>query len=93
MAKVKVRFFGPFRDLFGAREAAVELPPGSRLGELLRALSNNPEREKELFAAADAVQPHLVIMVNGRPISKPGGLEAVLQDGDTVAIFPFMGGG
>jgi len=93
MRKVKVRFFGPFRDLFGGRDVEVELPPGARVKDLLRRLGDKPERERELFAAADALQPHVVIMINGRPVPKPEGLEAVLQDGDTIAIFPFMGGG
>jgi molybdopterin synthase sulfur carrier subunit len=93
MTKVKVRFFGPFRDLFGGREVEVELPHGARLQELLRRLSDNPEREKEIFVSAEALQPHLVIMKNGRPVPKPEGLAAALQDGDTIAIFPFLGGG
>jgi len=93
MTKVKVKFFGPFRNLFGGREVEMELPCGARLWELLRRLSDTPERERELFAAADAIQPHLVIMKNGRPVPKPRGLDDPLLDGDTIAIFPFMGGG
>ncbi len=93
MTKVKVRFFGPFRNLFGGREVEVELPCGARLWELLRRLSDTPERERELFTAADAIQPHLVIMKNGSPVLKPRGLDDPLLDADTIAIFPFMGGG
>ncbi|MBP1766723.1 MAG: MoaD family protein [Candidatus Aminicenantes bacterium] len=93
MMKVKVKFFGPIRDLFGGREVEIVLPPGAPFRELLRRLSDNPEREKEIFAAADAGESHLVIMKNGRPVPRPEGLDAPLQDGDTIAIFPFMGGG
>jgi MoaD family protein len=93
MTKVKVKFFGPFRNLFGSREVEVELPCGARLWELLRRIGDTPERESELFASADAIQPHLVIMKNGSPVQKPGGLEEPLKDGDIIAVFPFMGGG
>jgi MoaD family protein len=93
MMKIKVRFFGPVRDVFSGREAEVELPSGGRLGELLRRLSDTPEREREIFFEGEAVQPHLVIMKNGCPVPKPEGLNEILQDGDIIALFPFMGGG
>jgi molybdopterin synthase sulfur carrier subunit len=93
MTKVKVKFFGPVRDVFGGREVEIALPSGARLGELLRRLSSTPEREKEIFSGEGAIQPHVVIMKNGSPVTKPEMGNALLQDGDTIAIFPFMGGG
>ena len=93
MTRVKVKFFGPFRDLFGQRELEVDLPSLSRLQELLRRLCDTAEREQQVFAGPEAVQPHVVIMKNGNPVPMPGGLETPLRDGDIVAIFPFLGGG
>lgn len=93
MKKIKVRFFGPFRDLFGGRELEIELPADARLRELLCQLSDTPERQKEIFIETEKLQPHVVIMKNGTPLHGPDGLESLLQDGDIIAIFPFLGGG
>jgi MoaD family protein len=93
MTKVTVKFFGPFRDLFGVRELEVDLPADIRLLELLRRLCDSPEREKQVFTGTEALQPHVIIMKNGSPVHRPGGLETLLQDGDIIAIFPFLGGG
>jgi molybdopterin converting factor small subunit len=32
-------------------------------------------------------------MKNGTPVQGQDGMESLLQDGDTIAIFPFLGGG
>jgi len=93
MSKVKVKFFGPFRDLFGGRELEFDLPADVRLREFLRRLCDTPERETQVFAGAENLQPHVVIMKNGSPVHKPDGLETPLQEGDSIAIFPFLGGG
>jgi MoaD family protein len=93
MAKVKVKFFGPFRDLFGGREQEIDLPFDARLRELLRRLCDTPEREAQVFAGEEAIQPHVVIMKNGIPVERPEGLQTLLQDGDVIAVFPFLGGG
>jgi sulfur-carrier protein len=93
MTKVKIKFFGPFRDLFGGREIEVELPEEVRLRALLRRLCDTPDRVQQVFAGAEALQPHVVIIKNGIPVRRPDGLETPLQDGDIIAIFPFLGGG
>jgi len=93
MTKVKIKFFGPFRDLFGGREIDVELSERARLRVLLRRLCDTPDRVQQVFAGAEALQPHVVIMKNGTPVHGPDGLETPLQDGDIIAIFPFLGGG
>ncbi|HCS49843.1 MAG TPA: hypothetical protein DIW61_17010 [Candidatus Aminicenantes bacterium] len=93
MTKVKVKLFGPFRDLFGGRELEFELPAEVRLRDLLRRLCDTSEREKQVFAGQEVLQPHVIIMKNGIPVPRPGGLETPLQAGDIIAIFPFLGGG
>jgi len=93
MIRIKVKFFGPFRDLFGGREREIDLPVDARIKGLLKRLSDTPERDEQLFAVSGNLHPHVVVMKNGTPVHGQDGMESLLQDGDTVAIFPFLGGG
>jgi MoaD family protein len=93
MPEIKVKLFGPFRDVFGGRELDISFPLDVRLRDVLRRLCDTPDRERQIFAGVEAIQPHVVIMKNGSPVRRPGGLETPLQDGDVIAIFPFLGGG
>jgi molybdopterin converting factor small subunit len=94
MIRIKVKFFGPFRDLFGGRDRDVDLPvDDGRLRVLMERLGDTPEREKQLFQGAEAPSADIVIVKNGTPVHGPARLEISLHDGDVVAIFPFLGGG
>lgn len=89
---IKVKFFAYFRELFGGRERDLVLGAGASAGDALRALADTPARRSELFAG-DGLKPHLVVLVNGAPLPAAEGLSARLADGDTLAVFPMMGGG
>jgi molybdopterin converting factor small subunit len=93
MIKIVVKFFGPFRDLFGGRERVVDFPADGRLRQLLLRLCDSPGRQEQVFAGAAAPPSHVVIMKNGAPLHGPDRLETSLHDGDVIAIFPFLGGG
>lgn len=89
---VRARFFAYFRDLFGARERDLELAVGASVREALELLCDTPERRREVLAA-DGLKPHIVVMVNGAPVGSLRGLATPLSPGDTLAVFPLMGGG
>jgi len=89
---VKVKFFAYFRDLFGVREKDVDVGDGQPVRRLLDMIADTPERRGELFAGAD-LKPHLVVMLNGKPIQSMDGLGTILSAGDVLAVFPFLGGG
>jgi MoaD family protein len=93
MIRIKVKFFGPFREIFGGREIDVDLPADVRLRLLLERLGDTPERKKQFFPEAEASPTDVIIMKNGTPVHGLEGLETSLQDGDIIAIFPFLGGG
>jgi MoaD family protein len=89
---VKVKFFAYFRDLFGGRERDLVLGPGATVGDALAALCDTPARRAEIFVG-DGLKPHLVVMINGAPLPPAEGLAAPLAAGDTLAVFPMVGGG
>lgn len=89
---VKAKFFAYFRELFGARERDVDVSIEATVGEALAVLCDTPERLAEIFTCGE-LKPHLVVMVNGVPIQSFKGLSTPLAEGDTLAVFPMMGGG
>jgi molybdopterin synthase sulfur carrier subunit len=89
---VKAKFFATFRDLFGGRERDVDAGERSTVREVLEFLCGTPERRVEVFEGA-GLKPQVVVMVNGIPIRSLQGLDTRLSDGDTLAVFPFLGGG
>jgi molybdopterin synthase sulfur carrier subunit len=89
---VKAKFFAHFQELFGGRERELDLSVEATVGEALSALCDTPERLAEVFDCGE-LKPHLVVMVNGLPARSLKGLATPLAEGDTLAVFPMMGGG
>jgi molybdopterin synthase sulfur carrier subunit len=90
--RIKAKFFAYFKDLFEGREKDVDLGDGGTVRDALDAICDSPGRRDEIFAGPD-LKPHLVIMVNGIHIHSLRGLDTELAAGDTLAVFPFLGGG
>ena len=92
MMTVKIKFFAYFRDLFGGRERELGLGDRSTVGDALARLCDTDARRREIFAGVE-LKPHLVVMVNGVPVQSLRGPATPLSDGDTLAVFPMLGGG
>lgn len=90
--KVQAKFFASFRDLFEGRTRDVEVPGGRTVRDVLDLLCDTPARRAEIFDG-DGLKPHLIVMINGIPINSLAGLDSPLADGDTIAVFPMLGGG
>jgi molybdopterin synthase sulfur carrier subunit len=90
--RIKAKFFAYFRDLFGGREHDLDIGAGRTVRDALDALCDTAERRGEIFSGSE-LKPHLVVMVNGVHIGTLQGLDTVLAAGDTLAVFPFLGGG
>jgi len=88
--KIQIKFFASFREFFQERE--VELQNGSDMGDLLSLLCDSSKRREQIFDGTE-LKPYLAILKNGKHINHLNGLETKLDDGDTVAIFPPVGGG
>jgi molybdopterin converting factor, subunit 1, non-archaeal len=82
MLKVRLLFFAVLREIAGRSEEVVELPDGSRAGDVWQRLRN------EHGALRDYIQPPM-IAVNERY----AGVDELLRDGDELAFIPPVAGG
>ena len=90
---VVVRFFASMKDVFERKEARVSRDEAPDVGTLLKRVCTNLEMERAIFADSSTLRPALIVLLNGRNIAFLGGLQAVLQEGDEVAVFPPLKGG
>lgn len=93
--KVKVKFFTSLREITGKKEDEIQSPRTIRVKELLDSLSKKYGREftDYLYDEKGKVRTYIQILVNGRGINVLQGFETKLKEGDTIAIFPPVGGG
>jgi len=90
--KIKVKFFAYFRNTFGAKEKDLEFPEGAAVRQLFSQISDTLERRREIFSSNE-LKSHVVVLRNGLPLPTASGLDTPLVEGDTLAIFPIVGGG
>jgi len=78
--RVRLRFFASFRMLTGVAETELEVPEGTRTGNLL-------DLVREIYEGFD--EKTVLYAVNGEYVEEDVGLE----EGDAVAFFPPVSGG
>ncbi len=91
-----VQFFAYLRDPEFAGCKAVSWPctPTLRdLGEALCAAYGDRFRGEFFSPDGTALGERVIVMVNGRRLEFLDGLDTVLQDTDTILIFPVVAGG
>ena len=91
---ITVLFFSFFREIAGEREHDFLGPPN--LDALARLLVERygEKMQTELFPRkGESLSRELIIMINGKHYAHTGWEKSPLQDGDTVALFPLLGGG
>lgn len=86
--RITIRAFGKLLDVLD-RKFELELDDVVTIKTLLSTLS---ERKKQVLQPL-LYDPTLTILVNGRNIHSLNGYETLLQDGNTVALIPFVVGG
>ena len=91
--KIKVKFFAPFRELFGANESEIELRSAPDVRELLDLLCDSDERREKVFDQFGELRPYVMILKNGQPVQILDGVQTKLEEGDEIAIFPPVSGG
>lgn len=97
MAEIRVRFFGPVRGLVRKKEQVILLEEGATLRTLLEELgrSNSSEFQRYIVIEGVALNPALLVFLNGESVNAVQNLDLSLPSGSMVDIMlasPIMGG-
>ena len=87
--------FASIRDTIG-RKIEVDFPEGATVKDLLsRLVDRYGEKLKRQFfnPKTGKPQPYIKVLLNGRDIDFPNGIDTKLNDGDVLALFPPVAGG
>lgn len=88
--KVSVEVFTTLKEKLGwSKKELIINSPETTLKDILDAIPDL----KFLIVEQDHLKRGFIVLVNGKHAEFLGGLQAVVKDGDTVAIFPQSGGG
>jgi len=93
--KITVKFFTSLREITDKKEDEIQFPSSITVEELLTQLSKKYgiQFTDYVYDEKGNVQTYIQILINGRGVNALQGFETKLKDGDTVAIFPPVGGG
>ena len=86
MIKVRVKVFANFRELIGSKEIELDLPEGSKVIDMLRYI----EAKFPKMKLTDKSDRKMFILMKGGRWPE---LNDPLEDGDSYALFPPIGGG
>lgn len=89
--ELSLKFFANFREAVGEKTVTREFPDGATAGEVLAALEEEFD-DLDLLEDGD-LRPQINVLRNGRGVVHMDGVETVLEDGDTLSIFPPVAGG
>lgn len=91
---VKVRHFTTLRELSGSAEEEIELEADASLARLIATVAGkHGKAAREYLYHDDKVDPSIYLLVNGKSAEVLSGLDTKLEEGDSVAIVPPIGGG
>lgn len=92
---MKVNFFATLRDLAGGKTVEFDVDHGVTAQKLLDAIIEKfPSMKKELIHPDGYMYGHVHFFINGRDVQfTDEGFETKITAGDTVNVFPAVGGG
>ncbi len=93
--KVTVKYFTTLREIIGKPQEQMELSEDVTVGELLQKLGKKygAKFSRYIYNEKGTVRGHLSFLVNGKSIAIQQGLQTKLEENDTLAILPPVGGG
>jgi molybdopterin synthase sulfur carrier subunit len=89
------KLFADLKERAGEGRVTVEVDAGATVEEALSALvARRPALEERVFEADGTVRDHVNVLKNGESVETSGdGLEAGVEAGDELALFPPVSGG
>lgn len=91
---IVVKFFATFRDITGHKRTEIPIKEPITLHQLLdRLFAMYGEEFRNNILDNGKLRRFVNILVNGRAIRWLANLETPIHEGDTIAIFPPVGGG
>ena len=91
---MRIRTYATLRDLMGV--SAVDLPLAERttIGHVLhRLVESYPPLGHKLWNAEGQLAGFVTVLLNGRSVEYLQGLTTLVEDADSVSLFPPVGGG
>ena len=92
---MKVNFFATLRDIAGGKTIEFDVNHGVTAQELLdKIIERFPVMKKELLNGNGEMYGHVHFFINGRDVQfTEDKFETRIEQGDTVNVFPAVGGG
>lgn len=92
---MKVHFYATLRQIVGTKTIEIPLEEQATLQQLVdETITRYPALSQELIDEQGGLYGHVHVFVNGRDSRfLEDGLSTVLEPGDTVSVFPAVGGG
>lgn len=88
------KLFADLAEIAGGRVIAVDAEPGDTVGDALDALLDaHPSLGDRVLDDGGDVADHINVLRNGRSVHHDEGLDATLEAGDELALFPPVSGG
>ena len=89
------RLFANLAETAGTKRVEVEAGPGDTFRDAFeQLLEKHPSLREEVYDDDGDIHEHVRILVNdSNPFVKRDGYETVLEEGDTLALFPPVSGG
>ena len=92
---MRVGFYATLRQIVGTKTVDFDLQYGSTVSQLLdEIIRRYPAMCSELLDENGILHGHVHVNINGRNVPfLVNGLDTILSPGDTISIFPAVGGG
>jgi len=91
---MRIKAYATLRDLLGGSVMEVPLAGPSDVEHVLRRLvANCPPFGKKLWDDDGSPTGYVTILLNGRSVEYLAGMATPVTEGDTIALFPPVGGG
>jgi len=91
---VKARLYATLRQIAGTPEVEIPVAGQQTVGDVLHVLVERYPRLSEAIWYPDgSLAGHVAVLLNGRDVRHLEGVETLLSDDDSLAVFPPVGGG